>query len=447
MLRRCRQAAAYADPMPATETQVDELCGFIHRSPTPWHAARNAADRLLAHGFTEVAASGVWNHEIPRGLVVRGGSLVAWAGAPGADARPIRVIGAHTDSPGLRIRPRPDRSRAATRQLSVEVYGGPLLNSWLDRDLTVAGRVVVKDPDSPGGTRSVLFHPPEALLRVAQLAIHLDRDVNDGLALHRQDHLHPIWGLEASEALTDSAPNVFTEFLADVVEVPPAAVVAWDAQLAGVDPPRRIGMRQEMLAAPRLDNLCSCFGAVTAMAGHPESGPPVVIVLNDHEEVGSTSATGAVGEWLGQLLERVAVANGGSRSTLLGALPASMLLSADMAHATHPNYPERHEPSHPVHMGAGPVIKHNVNARYATDSATAAAFVQACERAEIPHQDYSHRGDLPCGSTIGPLSAAALAIDTVDVGMAQLSMHSARELMACADIPMMCEAFASWLAG
>lgn len=432
--------------MVASEDRVEGLCDFIDRSPTPWHAARNAADMLMTEEFEELPAAADWSNHGRRGVVVRDGSLIAWSGAPGADSTPMRMIGAHTDSPGLRLRPRPDLDRAGTRQLAVEVYGSPLLNSWLDRDLTVAGRVVVHDPDAPDGRDVRLFHHRDALLRVAQLAIHLDRDVNAGLTLDRQQHLHPIWGLSVVDGTGDGGYDGFRGFLAELLGVPSEAVLSWDAQLTDVDPPRRLGRAQEFLAAPRLDNLCSCYGALRAMVAHPQSAHPTVIVLSDHEEVGSTSATGAVGAWLEQVLERVAVANGGSRSTLLASMSGSMLLSADMAHGTHPNYQERHEPSHHVVLGGGPVIKHNVGGRYATDAMTAAAFQNACGRAAVPFQDYSHRGDMPCGSTIGPLIAATLAIDTVDVGMAQLSMHSAREFMACADIPMMCDSFVAWLA-
>lgn len=431
--------------MVASEDPLDALCDFIDRSPTPWHAARNAADMLIAAGFDELPASGGWGGRADRGVVVRDGSLIAWSGSPGADATPMRMIGAHTDSPGLRVRPRPDLDREAMLQLAVEVYGSPMLNSWLDRDLTVAGRAVVRDPDAQGGSVVRLFHHRDPLLRVAQLAIHLDRDVNAGLTLDRQQHLHPIWGLSDVAGTPDGVDDRFRGFLAELLGVHPDAILSWDAQLTDLDPPRRLGRRQELLAAPRLDNLCSCFGALKAMAAHPEGARPAVVVLNDHEEVGSTSATGAVGAWLEHVLERVAVANGGSRSTLMEALPASMLVSADMAHGTHPNYVERHEPSHRVVLGGGPVIKHNVSGRYATDAATSAAFQMACERAGVPFQLYSHRGDMACGSTIGPLTAAALSVDTVDVGMAQLSMHSARELMACADVQMMCESLSAWL--
>jgi aspartyl aminopeptidase len=389
-------------------------------------------------GFERLDPAAAWPEAPVRGLVVRGGSLVAWSGVPGASGAPMRLIGAHTDSPNLRIRPRPDRGVAGFRQLAVEVYGGALVNSWLDRDLTVAGRVAVADPRAPDGIGHRLFHHRGPLLRVPQLAIHLDRDVNEGLRLDRQRHLTPVWGLGEPDE------GGFRDFVADATGVAADHVLGWDAVCADTAPPARLGRHGELLAAPRLDNLCSCYGAVAALAGADPGGTPAVVALYDHEEVGSTSATGAVGAWLAQVLERCAVAGGGSRDTLLASLAGSLLASADMAHATHPNYPERHEPGHWVAPGGGPVIKHNANHRYATDARGAAAFRRAAAAAGVAVQDYSHRGDLPCGSTIGPLAAAGLAVDTVDVGMAQLSMHSARELMAVADVSAMCDTFDAW---
>ncbi|MCP4436167.1 MAG: M18 family aminopeptidase [Actinomycetia bacterium] len=416
---------------------VDALADFIQRSPTPWHAAENAADRLAGAGFSALDAAATWESVPERGFVVRDGSLVAWSGAPGN--APMRLLGAHTDSPNLRIRPVPDTGSAGFRQLAVEVYGGALVNSWLDRDLVLAGRAAVEDPRAPGGIGHRLFHHHEPLLRVPQLAIHLDREVNEGLKLNKQQHLTPVWGL--------GKPDVggFSQFVADAVGVAAEHLLGWDVACADAVEPAVLGRENELLAAPRLDNLASCFGAVEALARTAPVDGPAVIVLFDHEEIGSTSATGAVGNWLAQVLERCAVGSGGSRTGLLESLPASMLLSADMAHATHPNYAERHEPGHWVELGAGPVIKHNANVRYATDSRGAAAFRRAAAAAGAPAQDYSHRGDIPCGSTIGPLAAAGLALETVDVGMAMLSMHSIRELMACADVAPMVDVFTSWL--
>ncbi|UDY36485.1 M18 family aminopeptidase [Dermatobacter hominis] len=434
---------------------VADLTRFIDASPSPYHAVATARALLDAAGFAALDAGGAWTAGDVEGpaYVARDGALVAWV--PGGDrdpGAPMRLIGAHTDSPGLRIRPRPDRGVGGWRQLGIEVYGGALRNSWLDRDLGLAGRVAVRrtDPERPGsgsdgtdGTEHRAFRTAGAVMRVPQLAIHLDREIStEGLSLNPQQHLTPVWGLgEAHE-------GDFRTWLADQVGVHDDDVVAWEAMAFDVQPAAVIGAHGDLLAAPRLDDQACCWGALAALvAVAAGAAPPAVtsvVVLNDHEEIGSTTATGADGAWLEQVLERRAAAQGGTRADLLRSLAGSMLLSADMAHATHPNYPERHEPGHWIRAGGGPVVKHNVNARYATDSGSAAAFRAVCRSAGVAVQDYSHRGDLPCGSTIGPLTAARLAVDTVDVGMPMLSMHSARELMAVADVTPMRTAFTAW---
>ncbi len=414
------------------------LAGFIDASPTPWHAAEMAG-RLLSSEASFVRhepSSSPLDSE--RGCVVRGGSLIAWswatdAVAESADKRGIRLIGAHSDSPNLRIRPRPDSGAVGVKQLGVEVYGGALVNSWLDLDLTLAGRVQLTD-----GSTAIFSHN-RALLRVPQLAIHLDRDITaEGLKLNKQTHLNPIWGLGAP------VEGEFRDWLAAQVGCSTSDVLDWDVACADTRPSTSFGQQQEFLAAPRLDNLCSAYGALRALQSTTPADGPNIVVLHDHEEVGSTTATGAASAWLTQILERLALARGIDRAGFLELLVRSTLLSADMAHATHPNYPDRHEPSHHIDLGAGPVIKHNVNARYATDSEGAAKFRQACAAAGVGVQDYSHRGDLACGSTIGPVAAAELGVETVDVGMAQLSMHSAREMMANADVPAMVASFSAW---
>ena len=341
------------------------------------------------------------------------------------------LVGAHTDSPNLRVKARPDTGRAGWRQIGVEVYGGALVNSWLDRDLGLSGRVTLRDPDAPGGTRTELVLVDAPIARVPQLAIHLDREINDtGLKLNRQQHLVPVWGLGPVHE------GSFRAFVADHLGADDAAVLAWDLMLHDLTPSTVGGARGEMIFAPRLDNLCSAHAAVRALvatADRASADHVAVICLFDHEEIGSTSATGAAGTLLPRLLERSVLARGGGRDDYLRALGASLCASADMAHATHPNYPERHEPGHPIALDGGPVIKINANQRYATESRSAAAFRLACERAAVPVQEYVHRTDLPCGSTIGPITAAQLGIPTVDVGVAQLSMHSARELAGSHD--------------
>ena len=418
---------------------VQDLIGFIDASPTQFHAVHNAAARLTDAGFEEFDPTSAG--EPGARFVVRDGALVAWVDG-GAPMEPMRLIGAHTDSPNLRLRPRPDLSSAGVRQLRIEVYGGALLNSWLDRDLGLAGRVAVRDGHGVGER---LYRSDRPLLRVPQLAIHLDREINDrGLQLDRQHHLTPVWGLG------DSPQGDFREWLADELGVAAQDVLGWDLACFDDQPSAVLGRDGELLAAPRLDNLCSSFGAVEALLARRWSSDPAgagAIVLFDHEEVGSTSATGADSTWLASVLEQRSLGLGMDRSAHLAAMGGSTLLSADMAHATHPNHTGRHEPGHWVRLGGGPVIKHNVNQRYATDALGAAEFRRCCATVGVEVQEYSHRGDLPCGSTIGPLSSAQLAVRTVDVGMPQLSMHSARELMAVEDVGAMVAAFSAWLAG
>lgn len=404
---------------------ADDLCRFIAASPTPFHAVATAAARLDEAGFAELVEGAAWADVPAAGYVRRGGSLVAWrlpAGAPQA----FRLIGAHTDSPNLRIKPRPDNAVAGVGRLGVEVYGGVLVNSWLDRDLGVAGRVALRDG---AGVREAHFCVDEPVLRIPQLAIHLDRDVNDrGLVLNKQAHLAPIWGA-AGPALP-----TFRAFVAAQVGASPDDVLGWDAMLHDTAPPALVGLDRAFVSAPRIDNQLSCHAAVRALAASAApDGVALVIALFDHEEVGSTSDRGADGAFLGALLERLSATRGLDRPAHLAALAASHCVSSDCAHATHPNYPERHEPDHRISLNGGPVVKLNTSMRYATDAMSAAPFLAACERAGTAVQWFVTRSDLACGSTIGPLTAAQLGIATVDVGVAQLAMHSVRELCGSHD--------------
>jgi aspartyl aminopeptidase len=409
-----------------------DLCGFIDVSPSPFHAVAAAAERLDAAGFERLDERGAWEPGSGGRYVVRGGSLVAWIDPAGIDpATPFRIVGAHTDSPNLRVKPRPDTGRAGTRQVAVEVYGGALVNSWLDRDLGLSGRLAVR---SPAGPVEVLVRIDRPVLRIPQLAIHLDREiVTDGLKLNAQAHLSPIWGVGSRE------PGRFATFVAEEAGVDATDVLAWDLMVHDLTPSTLAGEDDALLAAPRLDNLCSAWAAVSALVTRDEQpvpGPSPVVVLFDHEEIGSTSDRGADSELLPALLERVVAARSGSRTDLLRALAGSVCLSADMAHATHPNYADRHEPDHQIALNGGPVLKVNSNVRYASDAASSAWVVLACEQAGVPLQRYAHRSDLPCGSTIGPVTAARLGVRTIDVGAPQLAMHSARETMGSADAGM-----------
>ncbi len=414
-------------------TPVDDLFSFISAAPSPYHAAAEATDRLTSAGFVQLDATAAWPAAPGAYLVADGGSVVAWVGGASSTA-PFRVLGAHTDSPNLRLKPRPDTGGHGWKQLGVEVYGGALWNSWLDRDLGLSGRVMVGD----GADQPLLVHLDEALCRVPQLAVHLDRDVNTkGVVLNPQQHLTPIWGLGVPDE------GEFVHYLAQVISdhhgrrIDPDQIRSWDLMLHDLTPPRLLGRQQDLIASARLDNLVSCWASVEALVRTAQQGSPpstvAVACLYDHEEVGSTSATGADSVLLSHILERSVLARGGSREDFLRALAGSSCISADMAHAVHPNYPERHDPEHSVQINAGPVIKVNANQRYATEASTAAAVVRAAAVADVPHQWFVGRNDQPCGSTIGPTTAARLGMPTVDVGVAQLSMHSARELCGADD--------------
>lgn len=417
---------------------IDDLLAFLRASPTPFHAVAQARRRLEAHGFRALDEAEPWDQLAPGGYVVTssGSNLFAFVLPEARDhRRQFCLVGAHTDSPNLRIKPGGDYSHEGYAQIGVEVYGGVLLNSWLDRDLGVAGRVMVRD--ERGGLDSRLVCIERPIARVAQLAIHLDREVNDkGLVLNRQDHLAPIVGLAASGAAV-------ARLVAEAAGVAADRVVAGDLMLFDVAPPVVGGADGELIFSARLDNLAMCHAAVTAIAQIARPQAIAVIALFDHEEVGSASAAGAASAVLPRILERLA----GSREAFHQACARSTCVSADMAHAVHPNYASRHEPRHRPQLNGGPVIKTNTQQRYATSAASAAMFAELCRAEDVPVQHYVHRTDLPCGSTIGPITSTQLGIPTVDVGNAMLSMHSARELAGARDPERMARVLARYLRG
>jgi aspartyl aminopeptidase len=401
------------------------LCEFIDASPSPFHTCVTVAGRLLAGGYTELREADPWPGQPGRYFTVRAGSLVAW-NTTGPDG-PFRIVGAHTDSPNLRVKQHPDRVVAGWQVVALEPYGGAWLNSWLDRDLGISGRLSVGDGS---GLDHRLVRIDEPILRVPQLAIHLAED-RKSLTLDPQRHVNAVWGVGAE-------PRAFVDYVAERAGVSPRDVLAADLMTHDLTPSTVVGALVDgtasLLSAPRLDNQASCYAGTEALLDAEPRGFVPVLVLFDHEEVGSSSDHGARSNLLSTVLERIVLAAGGSREDFLRRLPVSLLASADMAHATHPNYPERHEPGHLIEINAGPVLKVHPNLRYATDGRTAAAFALACRQAGVGLQRYEHRADLPCGSTIGPLAAAQTGIPTVDVGAAQLAMHSARELMGAQDI-------------
>ncbi|GGY09988.1 M18 family aminopeptidase [Streptomyces hiroshimensis] len=419
---------------------TDDLMTFLAASPSPYHAVANTAERLEKAGFRQVAETDAWDGTTGGKYVTRGGAIIAWYVPEGATpATPFRIVGAHTDSPNLRVKPLPDTGSAGWRQVAVELYGGTLLNTWLDRDLGLSGRITLRD----GSHRLVNVDRP--LLRVPQLAIHLDRGVNqDGLKLDKQRHMTPIWGLgEPSE-------GDLIRFVAEETEVAAEDITGWDLMVHSVEPPAYLGRDQELLAGPRMDNLLSVHAGTAALtAAIGSEGLPFIPVLAafDHEENGSQSDTGAEGPLLGNVLERSVFARGGTYEDKARAFAGTICLSSDTGHAVHPNYSERHEPGHHPVPNGGPILKVNVNQRYATDGSGRAVFAAACERAGVPWQHFVSNNSMPCGTTIGPITAARHGIATVDIGVACLSMHSARELCGADDPFLLAAALTAFLEG
>jgi aspartyl aminopeptidase len=418
----------------------DDLRAFIDLSPSPFHAVAELARRFSGAGFSRLDERDHWQlgPGDARFVVRDGGSIIAFrVGTSALTDSGARLVGAHTDSPTFRVRPRFDVRRAGFRLVGVEPYGGLLAHTWLDRELTVAGRLAVLEDDEVV-TRTVVL--PGAPLRLPSLAIHLDRSVRDGLVLDPQRHLVPLW----SGDLVGEAGLL--EELAQVAGVDPAAVLGHDLVLADTQPAARTGADDSWIAAPRLDDLGCCHSGSLALIAAEPAAHTAVFVANDHEEVGSGSAEGARGSFLADVLARLVAATGDTDPQALPRATArSMLVSADMAHAVHPNYADRHEPSHLPALGGGPVLKVNANQAYATDARSGGWFTARCAEAGVPVQHFVTRADLPCGSTIGPLTATRLGISTVDVGAPMLAMHSCRELASVVDVPLMVAALTACL--
>lgn len=431
-----------SDEMAALRAQglaaARDLCGFVDASPTPFHAVSEAVRRLTAAGFAELSEREVFRLSAgEKRYVIRGGStIIAFVVGNESPAEAgFRVIGAHTDSPNLRVKPNADVARHGYRQVGVEVYGGALYSTWMDRDLSIAGRLLLR---RERGFEARAIDLGRVICRVPNIAIHLNRGVNsEGLVLNAQKHLVPILGLGKEMDLKAA--------LAKAADEKAEAIAGYDLMLYGVEKSAVAGLDDELVFAPRLDNLGSCHAATSALLASGATAHTRVIVLYDHEECGSKSAVGAAGtalrDVLGRIVDGTARGDAASAQAFPRAMAASLLISADMAHAVHPNYADQHEPQHLPQLNRGLVIKSNSNQSYATNGETAARFAMFAEAAGYEAQRFVVRSDLPCGSTIGPITAAELGIQTVDVGAPMLSMHSCRELAGSLDVHLAIETF------
>lgn len=396
------------------------LLNFLQASPTPFHAVEEMKRALLADGFTALDESVEWSLTAGKYFVTRNDStIVAFTLANEVIEQGLRMMGAHTDSPCLKVKPNPDILSQGYAQLGVEVYGGALLNPWFDRDLSLAGRVVYKT--KAGDIKNALVDFKEAVAMIPSLAIHLDREANKDRTINAQQHLPIV--LSQADTVQD-----FRQLLAQVLDdddlecVLDYEILCYDTQA-----PALVGLKKEFIASARLDNLLSCYiGLKALLAGSNGSS---LLVCNDHEEVGSMSACGAQGPFLESILLRIA----GGNEAFARMMANSMMISIDNAHAIHPNYADRHDELHGPKINAGPVIKTNANQRYATNANTGALFRLWCQQEGVPVQDFVVRSDMACGSTIGPITSAELGVDTIDIGLPTFGMHSIREWAGASD--------------
>ncbi|WP_416137389.1 M18 family aminopeptidase [Halomonas sp. HK25] len=409
---------------------VERLLDFLRRSPTPWHAVASMATRLEAAGFRRLDEREPWQLAPgERVFVTRNDSSIIALQLPEGELNALRMIGAHTDSPGLRLKPSAAQTSAGWLQLGVETYGGVLLAPWYDRDLGLAGRIHVRHPD--GRLEGLLLDVERPVAIIPSLAIHLDRDVNQGRPINAQTQMAPVFLQGGEDA---DLERLLKGWIAEQHGLEGVELLDFELGFHDMQPPARVGVAGELVASARLDNLLSCFAGLEALLA-ADGRQGVVLVANDHEEVGSASACGAQGPFLGDVLHRVSgQLGGGGEGAFIRLIQASRMISCDNAHALHPNFTDRHDAAHGPALNGGPVIKVNASQRYATNSATAALFRDLCREAEVPVQSFVTRADMGCGSTIGPITATELGVPTLDVGAPQWAMHSIRETAGVRDV-------------
>ena len=426
-------ASAWMVGMSARD-HLEGLVSFIKSSPSSYHAAETVAAQLEANGFTRLDEKRPWDRAHGGQFIVRDGAVVAWLIPDTVDDwTGFRIVGSHTDSPTFKLKPNATSTTAGWQQAGMEVYGGPLLNSWLDRELGLAGRLTTMD----GEVRMVRTGP---ILRIPQLAIHLDRTANDGLKLDRQQHTAPIF------AVADPELDLET-YLCEQAGIEREDMAHHDVVAYVTQEPALFGLNEQFLAAPRMDNRTSVHASLVALSQVELGSDIAVMAAFDHEEIGSTTASGAAGPILEDVLRRIAAGHGIIGDRFAAMIARSTCVSSDAGHAVHPNYAGNHDPQNQPLVNAGPLLKINANQRYATDAVGAALWARVCTAAEVPTQPFVSNNAVPCGSTIGPITATRLGVTTVDVGIALLSMHSAREMCGVDDPWYLSQALEAYWSG
>ncbi len=413
---------------------LEDLKSFLDNSPTSYHAVRQIADRLALCDFHPLHEKDEWKLEKgKRYFVTRGGALCSFV-IPSSMPKNILVLGSHTDSPALKLKPQPEFRKENMRLLGVEVYGGPLLNSWLNRDLSIAGRVIVSDSSDQPVERVVWLD--DAPLVIPQLAIHLDREVNDkGLKLDKQEHLVPLAGLIEEQ---DTLASYLETLLHRHIQF--KTLLGFDLFLVPLEQARFLGAKGELIASYRLDNLASAHASVTAMGMVKEISKDTLQMATfwDHEEIGSRTLEGAASSLLKDTLKRIRNSLKIEKEHYLRMKGQSLVVSIDVAHGFHPGFEKKYDPQHLPLLSHGVALKFNADHKYATSGPTGAIISQALETLNLPKQCYTSRNDVGCGSTIGPIAESQLGIPTVDIGIPLLSMHSIREVIAGKDHLDMC---------
>jgi aspartyl aminopeptidase len=412
----------------------DQLSRFLARATTPFHAVKEMTRELIDAGFTALSESEDWQ-------LVAGGkyylqrnssSLIAFiVGSKSSPLEGMRMVGAHTDSPCLMVKPTPEIHKKGYFQLGVEVYGGALLNPWFDRDLSLAGRVSYETNE--GQLASALIDYRDPLATIPSLAIHLDREANTNRNINPQTDIRPVLCQLSGDEKKDFRELLKIRILEEHTDANILRVLDYELSFYDTQAPALIGLNREFFASARLDNLLSCFTGMQALL-QSSGDVSSLLVCNDHEEVGSQSAAGAQGPWLTSLLRRLV--DGESEYATL--VDRSLMISVDNAHGVHPNFSDRHDENHGPLLNAGPVIKINNNQRYATNSETAGLFRLLADSEQVPVQSFVVRSDMACGSTIGPITAGRTGVRTLDVGVPTFGMHSIRELAGADDASNLC---------